>query len=107
MNVVDVVRCVRLCRDDELADITRTFTDFNSMVCNDSDVPYSKRNNQHKCMNDKYAREMWDLRGAVVEINPCYKKQVGDAIFKYVKDLVGNRAPLVVGHMIELPIERI
>jgi polyadenylate-binding protein len=48
------------------------------------------------------------LLPAVTERNPYLKEKVGEAIFPFIKNIVGNeRVPKITGMLIELPVEQI
>tara|TARA_B100000780_G_scaffold270750_1_gene230912 strand:+ start:559 stop:885 length:327 start_codon:yes stop_codon:yes gene_type:complete len=45
---------------------------------------------------------------SITERNPYLKERVGEAIFPFIKNLVGNdRVPKITGMLIELPVEQI
>lgn len=48
------------------------------------------------------------LLPAVTEKNPYLKEKVGEAIFPFIRTMIGNeRAPKITGMLIELPVEQI
>jgi len=56
----------------------------------------------------EYEMKAQRMLPAVQERNPCLKYEVGQIIFDYVKDMVGQeRAPKITGMLIDLPIPEI
>jgi hypothetical protein len=46
------------------------------------------------------------LLPSVTEKNPYLKEKVGEAIFPFIRSMIGNeRAPKITGMLIELPVE--
>ena len=63
------------------------------------------RSNQIAAQYQQVADKM---RGQIFEKNPYLKERVGEAIFPFIKNLVGNeRVPKITGMLIELPVEQI
>jgi len=56
----------------------------------------------------QYLAECQRLLPSVTEKNPYLKQKVGEAIFPYIRTIVGNeKAPKITGMLIELPIDQI
>lgn len=55
-----------------------------------------------------YMQVTTKLLPSVTERNPYLKEKVGEAIFPFIKNIVGNeRVPKITGMLIELPVEQI
>ena len=56
----------------------------------------------------QYQQVAAKISGQISEKNPYLKERVGEAIFPFIKNLVGNeRVPKITGMLIELPVEQI
>lgn len=56
----------------------------------------------------QYQQVAMKISAQISEKNPYLKERVGEAIFPFIKNLVGNeRVPKITGMLIELPVEQI
>jgi len=56
----------------------------------------------------QYMQVCGRLLPSVTEKNPYLKEKVGEAIFPFIRNMIGNeRAPKITGMLIELPVEQI
>ena len=58
-------------------------------------------------IDQSYLMTCHSIINCVVPENPYYKEHVGNVFFEYIQQIVGPKAPMVTGMIIELPIEDI
>jgi hypothetical protein len=73
--------------------------------------PIAPHQNMPQAMNPvamQYQQQTAPLIPSISEKNPYLKERVGECIFPFIKNFVGNeRAPKITGMLIELPVEQI